>query len=67
MTDPHPFQFSLRSIMVVTLVCCVLFSIFKAAGFGLLASSLTSGLITLSFIAGFALVLLMAKSIDQEP
>jgi hypothetical protein len=64
-TRPRPFQFSLRSILVVTAVFAVLFAVFRWTKLSVGASLLVTLLFVVSLTGGFALVVALAHSLGD--
>ena len=61
-----PFQFSLKAMLSVTTMFAVLFAVFRWANLSVWASLLVTLLMVMSLVAGFALVVALARSVDNH-
>ena len=61
-----PFQFSLRSMLLLTTVFAVLFGVFRWAKLSIWASLLVTLVFIVSFAGGFALLVAMVNSVGDD-
>jgi hypothetical protein len=64
---PSPWQFNLKTLLVLTTAFCVLFGVFRWARLSLLASAVMASVFAVSLLLGYVLVVAAAESVDDRP
>ena len=65
-SSPRPFQFSMRSLLILMVICCIIFAVFKWTGMTVSTALLVTIILLASLLAAFGLILALSHAANQS-